>query len=173
MPFFGSRPLGVDQLGHYLLDHWEESMGVHNTIFLFLFGKGVYFYRGYFLDWKPYVLALVGQPSLHGYYACMVFWDKGALRRNCRPKKSKTSFSPSWVFLYSRYSLKRWWGKVLWLMWITRARHPGPFSGVMTVEVFNVSGWLTHGDMVLETDVDFLAVVEHRLVPARVRGEWG
>ena len=42
----------------------------------------------------------------------------------------------------------------------------------MTVEVFNVGGWLTHGDMVLETDVDFLAVVEHRLVPARVRGEW-
>ena len=29
--FFGSRPLGVDQLGHYLLDHWEESMTVHNT----------------------------------------------------------------------------------------------------------------------------------------------
>ena len=80
--------------------------------------------------------------------------------------------SLSWVFLYSRYSLKRWWGKVLWLLWIERARHPGPFSGVMTVEVFNVGGWLTHGDLVLETSVDFLAVVEHRLVPARVRGEW-
>ena len=35
-----------------------------------------------------------------------------------------------------------------------------------------MGGWLTHGDMVLETNVDFLAVVEHRLVPARVRGEW-
>ena len=56
----------------------------------------------------------------------------------------------------------RWWGKVLWLLWIGRARHPGPFSGNMTVEVFNVGGWL-----------DFLAVVEHRLVPARVRGENG
>ena len=42
----------------------------------------------------------------------------------------------------------------------------------MTVEVFNVGGWLTHGDMVLETNVDFLAVVEHRLVPARVGREW-
>ena len=118
------------------------------------------------------MLAFVGQPSLRGYYACMIFWDKGALRRNCRPKKCKTSFSPSWVFLKSRYSLKRWWGKVLWLLWIGRARHPGPFSGVMSVEVFNVGGWLTHGDMVLETNVDFLAVVEHRLVPARVRREW-
>ena len=32
-----------------------------------------------------------------------------------------------------------------------------------------MGGWLTHGDMVLETRDDFLAVVEHRLVPARVR----
>ena len=29
-----------------------------------------------------------------------------------------------------------------------------------------------HHNQALETDVDFLAVVEHRLVPARVRGEW-
>ena len=57
-------------------------------------------------------------------------------------------------------------------MWIGRTRHPGPFSCNMIVEVFNVGGWLTHGDMVLETNVDFLAVVEHRLVPARVREEW-
>ena len=35
-----------------------------------------------------------------------------------------------------------------------------------------MGGWLTHGDMVLDTNVDFLVVVEHRLVPARVRGEW-
>ena len=61
---------------------------------------------------------------------------------------------------------------MLWLLWVGRARHPGPFSGSMTVEVLNVGGWLAHGDMVLETCVDFLAVVEHRLVPARVRREW-
>ena len=29
--------------------------------------------------WKPYMLALAGQPSLHGYYACMVYWNKGHL----------------------------------------------------------------------------------------------
>ena len=33
----------------------------------------------------PYMLALLGQPSLHGYYACMVCWAKGAFWRNCRP----------------------------------------------------------------------------------------
>ena len=69
---FGSRPLGVDQLGHYLLDHWEESMAVHNTAKLF--GDGLC-YCLFFLGWKPYMLALVGQPSLHGYYACMVFLE--------------------------------------------------------------------------------------------------
>ena len=40
------------------------------------------------------MLALVGQPSLHGNYACMVYLDKGALQRNCRHKQCKTFFSP-------------------------------------------------------------------------------
>ena len=40
------------------------------------------------------------------------------------------------------------------------------------VEVFNVGRWLTHGDLVLDAEVDFLAIVERRLIPARVRGEW-
>ena len=56
---------------------------------------GIY---GGFLIWKPYMLASVGQPSLHGYYACMVYWNKGALRRNCRLKQRETSFSLYWVF---------------------------------------------------------------------------
>ena len=33
------------------------------------------------------------------------------------------------------------------------------FSGSMSVEVFNVGGWLTHGDLALETDVDFLLLL--------------
>ena len=40
------------------------------------------------------------------------------------------------------------------------------------VEFLNVGGWLTHGDLALEVGDDFLAVVEHRLIPARVWGEW-
>ena len=35
-----------------------------------------------------------------------------------------------------------------------------------------MGGWLTHGDLSLEVDVDFLAVVEHRVIPTRVRSEW-
>ena len=84
----------------------------------------------------------------------------------------KTSFFPAWVFLVSRYSLVRFWGAVLWYLWIGRARHPWPRLGTFAIEVFNVGGWLTHGDCALDTEVDFLAVVEHRLIPARVRSEW-
>ena len=40
------------------------------------------------------------------------------------------------------------------------------------LEVLNVGRWLTHGDLALEARVDLLAVVEHRLIPARVRSEW-
>ena len=46
-----------------------------------------------------------------------------------------------------------------------------PSSNNLDVEVFNVGGFLTHGDYVLDTDADFVAVVEHRLVPARARSE--
>ena len=42
----------------------------------------------------------------------------------------------------------------------------------MCLEVHNVGGWLTHGDLALHARVDFLAVAEHRLIPARVRTEW-
>ena len=100
------------------------------------------------------------------------FGLKGAPWRNCRLKECKTSFSPLCVFLYSRYSLKNGGERCFGFCGsgglVTRVL----FSGSMSVEMFNVGCWLTHGDMVLETRVDFLTVVEHRLVPARVRGEW-
>ena len=58
-------------------------------------------------------------------------------------------------------------------MWIGRAKNPGLGSSHhLSVEVFNVGGWLTHGDLALDAGVDFLAVTEHRLIPARVRSEW-
>ena len=60
----------------------------------------------------------------------------------------------------------------VWHLWIGRARHPGPGAASFAVEVFNVCGWLTHGDLVLDMEVDVLAVVELRLIPARVRGAW-
>ena len=58
-------------------------------------------------------------------------------------------------------------------LWIGRAKNPGPgYSHHLSIEVINVGRWLTHGDLALDAEVDFLAVTEHRLIPARVRSEW-
>ena len=118
------------------------------------------------------MLALAGQPSLHGYNACRVCWTTGTFWRICRHKQSETSFSPYWVFLFSRNSRKRSWGLILWHFWGGRARHPGPHSLLrhVSLEFHNVGGWPTHGDLALGAGVDFLAVAERRLFPARVRG---
>ena len=42
----------------------------------------------------------------------------------------------------------------------------------LCLEFHDVGGWLTHGDLALDAGVDFLAVAEHWLIPARVRSEW-
>ena len=60
-----------------------------------------------FMVREPFLLASVGRPSLHGDYACEVYWTKGAIRRNCRLKQRETSFSPYWVFLFSGNPTKR------------------------------------------------------------------
>ena len=160
--------MGGGRWGHYLCNLLGEYLKVHKTVCQYLV-----IYVG-FMIWEPYTLASAGQPSLHGYDACTVYWTKGALRRNCRQKQRETSFSPSWVFLFSRNSRERFWGLIFWHFWAGRARHPGPPSQPCHVglEFHNVCGWLTHGDLALGAGVDFLAVAEHRLIPARVRSEW-
>ena len=50
--------------------------------------------------------------------------------------------------------------------------HDGIISSTGYCWKLHVGGWLTHGDFALESGADFLAVVEHRLIPAGVRGEW-
>ena len=44
--------------------------------------------------------------------------------------------------------------------------HP---SNGLNVEILNVGGWLSDGDLVLRSIASFLAVAEHSLVPARTR----
>ena len=92
--------------------------------------------------------------------------------------QAKTNVRPLFlfflVFLFSRNPTKRLWVFFLWHFWAGRARHPGPPSQPqhVSLEFHNVGGWLTHGDLALGAGVDFLAVAEHRLIPARVRSEW-
>ena len=56
---------------------------------------------------------------------------------------------------------------------IGRARHPGPgtssYPPGFSIEFLNVGGWLSRGDLALESSAHFLAIAEHRLIPARAR----
>ena len=69
-------------------------------------------------------------------------------------------------------SLQIFLGFIIWHFWIGRPRKPGPRPQEVAVEVFHVGCELTHGDFALEAEVDCLAVVEHRLIPAWVRSAW-
>ena len=47
---------------------------------------------------------------------------------------------------------------------------PTVFSpGQLSIEFVNVGGWLTYGDLALDSCAQFLAVAEHRLIPSRAR----
>ena len=120
---YWTRRLGEGRWEHYLRDLREECMAAHNTATHFRFcffatGGGIFMWK------KPYMPALLGRPSLHGHDACMVYSVKGASRRNSRQRDCETSFSPDRVFLLSRNSRVRFWGLILWHLWIRRAKHP-------------------------------------------------
>ena len=110
------------------------------------------------------MLALVGRPSLHGSDACMICWNKGALRRNCRQKYCKTSFPLSRVFLFSRIQGNGFGVLSYGIFGQVEPETLGrpPFLRLVLRSSTLVGRWL----------IEFLAVVEHRLIPARVRSEW-
>ena len=138
-----TRPLGKGRWGHYLWNLGGECLAVHKTACMYL---GIH---ELFMKRELYMLGSVGQD------ACMVFWTNGPPRRNCRQKQRETSFSPLWFFCSVGIR-----GKVFWV------KDFFDFFGLGGPT--NVGGWLTHVDLALEVDVDFLAVVEHRLIPARL-----
>ena len=77
-------------------------------------------------------------------------------------------------FLVSKRTIFFFWGLVIGMLYIGRARHPGPrmdrvIPGSLSVEFANIGGWLTNGDLALDSCAQFLAVAEHKLIPARVR----
>ena len=168
------------------LCHARETPGVHTGP-----GFGVLGFLGWFLGycWGFWGLKgnrgkmhgmLVGvwPPSLSDDDACLVSWSYWVIEGNNGRPQCETSFpfplprGKTGVFLVSRDCYETFLGEILWLLWIGRARHPGPVcEGVLSLEALNVGGWLTHGDAALGTSADFLAVSEHRLIPARVRSE--
>ena len=92
---YWTHPEGGGRWGHYLCYPWGVGWAAQKT------ANQVFDEFCDFHSLKLYMLALVGWPSLHSYYACMVYWNKGAPRRNCRQKYGETSFSPNKVFLFS------------------------------------------------------------------------
>ena len=76
------------------------------------------------------------------------------------------------VFQVSKRTLYFFWEVVVWMLHIGRARHPGPgkrsfILGQLSIEFANIGGWLTYGDLAVDSCAQFLAVAEHRSIPAR------
>ena len=95
-------------------------------------------------------------------------------RSNIRPGIPLfVGFLLPYTFLVSNRSLRSFWGLLVWMLSIGRARHPGPgtssYPSGFSIEFLNVGGWLSRGDLALESSAHFLAIAEHRLVPARAR----
>ena len=58
--------------------------------------------------------------------------------------------------------VKYWQGSPSWSWYFFLS--PG-----FSIEFLNVGGWLSRGDLAMESSAHFLAIAEHRLVPARAR----
>ena len=93
-------------------------------------------------------------------------------------KHCKTTISPLFrrVFLVSKRTPFFGEGLVIWMLHIRSARHPGPGTryftpGQLSVEFVNVGGWLTYGDLAMDSCAQFLAVAEHRLIPSGTRSK--
>ena len=105
----------------------------------------------------------------------IIFYTRMGVREEQGQMQSKTCLHPFgiWCRITETYcNPKRFWGKILWMLHIGEAKHPGPRSPPsrkFSIECVNVGGWLSNGDTALESSADFLAIVEHRLIPARVR----
>ena len=96
-------PLGGGRWGHFLRDPRRVDWFAQ---------KCPIFVQGHGSDSicvMPCMLASVGQPSLQGYDACMVYWIKGALRGNCRlnlrtvPPDTHSNDFGSFSELFSRF----------------------------------------------------------------------
>ena len=97
--------LGRREGGEVLvLLHWRERQAAHKTAYKYFCICLVFFYLE-----ALYMLALAGQPSLHGYDACMVYWTQGAHRRICRQIYGETSLSPSRVLALVDLESQRPW----------------------------------------------------------------
>ena len=69
------------------------------------------------------------------------------------------------VFQVSNWTIFFFGELLMWMFHIGRARHPGP--GQLSVEFVNVGGWLTSGDLALDSCAQFLTAAG--IIPSRAR----
>ena len=145
----GSGYAGVPIAGHA---HWAAVGGGSRSSLVCTKVRPSFWGNGCgFIGVMPKMLALVGLPGLHGYNAFLAFWFSG---EHCG--EIAGTFK---IFLFSRNSSYRFWGQVLWHLWIGRARHPGPSSCQLGIEVFNVVDGARTGTWLWRLRLTFLRLL--------------
>ena len=156
---------------------------MENWLFHFLasYKRGERRFLCHFYDICHLLIALVtyGEPTPGNYHMHDVVTPNGASGGSSWQTHGKTRYSPAigfllpYMFSVFKKSLRFFWRLILWMLSIGRARHPGPctsyYPSGFSIEFLNVGGWLSRGDLALESAAHFLAVAEHRMVPARAR----
>ena len=162
-------PFGRVRLGLYLCNPRGEHLKIHKVASMYF---GI-FLGDFFLE---AIYASLSGTAQSPWSLCMygLFGKGGTLGGIAGKHKIRPLFLLFGFFCLVEILLNVFGVLIFWHFWAGRARHPGPPSWPqhLSLEFFNVGGWLTHGDLALDGGVDFLAVAEHRLIPARVRSEW-
>ena len=171
---YGIVPVGSgDGVGdcHDVADLHRERLFI--SLFIFFKGKTMLFFREYGLfsvHAAEYAVSEQEPPLVTMMHFRWVPLS-GHFGRNNWQKNRKTTLSPLFrrVFLVNKRTLFFFRELVIWMLHIDRARHPGPGKrsftpGQLSVEFVNVGGWLTFGDLAMDSCAQFLAVAEHRLI---------
>ena len=104
-------------------------------------------------------------PGYNDAYSVGATWGKQG------QKNRKTTLSPlvGRVFLVNKRTTFFLWGLVIWMLHIGKVRHPGPGKRRFLPNQLSVEfgGWLTCGDLAVDSCAQFPAAAEQRLIPSR------
>ena len=108
-----------------------------------------------------------GEPTLGNHHVHDVNTPNWPFWRKKWQSHGETRYSPSvachtfGIFAACQKKSLRFffWGLLPWMLYICRARHPGPGNPLLTpsisIEFLNLRGWLANGDLALESQAHF------------------